>query len=205
MQHFQVWSPIPKSGDSRISYNFNFLCTIFLHQISYFTSWSPTSKKLVHTYYRTQKFHHMTFSRIRKVGSFATGKFREFLVRNCPGNLTYWLMQTKLDIFHWSGDSRFVNALLKLHIRNRGNLCKCQNFLFYMYSNSYLDSSFTHIYGHRLIMRRRHTGTVICLIRAPGALARSDLIGWGESCCFQLSNGGFGLKIGQILKKPCQF
>ncbi len=66
VQHFQVWSPIPKSSDSRISYNFNFLCTIFLHQITYFTSWSPTSKKLVHTYYRTQKFHYMTFSQGRE-------------------------------------------------------------------------------------------------------------------------------------------
>ncbi len=47
--------------------------------------------------------------------------------------------------------------------------------------------------------------TVICLIRAPGALARSYLINLGESWSSQLSNGSFGLKIGQLLKKLCLF
>ena len=44
--------------------------------------------------------------------------------------------------------------------------------------------------------------TVICLIRAPGAAARSNL---GKSWGSQLFNSGFGLKIGQLLKKLCLF
>ncbi len=50
----------------------------------------------------------------------------------------------------------------------------------------------------------KHT-VVICLIRAPGALARSNLIHWGKSWGSQLSNGGFRLKIRQLLKKLCLF
>ena len=47
--------------------------------------------------------------------------------------------------------------------------------------------------------------TLICLIRAPGVLARRDLIVWGKGWDSQLSNGGFGLKIGQLLKKLWRF
>ncbi len=40
--------------------------------------------------------------------------------------------------------------------------------------------------------------TVFCLIRAPGALASSYLLVSGKSRHCELSNGGFGLKIGQF-------
>ena len=43
--------------------------------------------------------------------------------------------------------------------------------------------------------------TVICLIEAPGAIARLNLIPWSKNWGSELSNGGFGLKIGQILRK----
>ena len=48
-------------------------------------------------------------------------------------------------------------------------------------------------------------GTVICLIEAPGAIARLNLIPWSKSWGSELSNGGFGLKIGQILRKLSLF
>ncbi len=54
-------------------------------------------------------------------------------------------------------------------------------------------------------LNRSTWNTVICLMRAPGALARSNLIDLGRSWRSQLSNGGFGLKIGQLLKKLCLF
>ena len=38
--------------------------------------------------------------------------------------------------------------------------------------------------------------TVICLIEAPGAG-----IPWSTSCGSELSNAGFGLKIGQLLRE----
>ena len=37
--------------------------------------------------------------------------------------------------------------------------------------------------------------TVICLIEAPGAIARSNLILWSKSLGSELSNAGFRLKI----------
>ena len=43
--------------------------------------------------------------------------------------------------------------------------------------------------------------TVFCLIEAPGAIARLNLIPWSKSWGPELSNGGFGLKIGQILRE----
>ena len=45
--------------------------------------------------------------------------------------------------------------------------------------------------------------TVFYLIRSQGALARSDLISWGCSLGSGLSNGGFELKIGQLLRNLC--
>ena len=47
--------------------------------------------------------------------------------------------------------------------------------------------------------------TVICLIEAPGAIARLNLIPWSKNWGSELSNGGFGLKIGQILRKLSLF
>ncbi len=47
--------------------------------------------------------------------------------------------------------------------------------------------------------------TVICLIKAQGAIARSNMISLSKSWGSGLSNGGFGLKIGQLLRKLRQF
>ncbi len=43
--------------------------------------------------------------------------------------------------------------------------------------------------------------TIICLIEAPGAIARSNLIPWSKSRGSEHSNAGFELKIGQLLGK----
>ncbi len=45
--------------------------------------------------------------------------------------------------------------------------------------------------------------TIICLIEAPGGIARSNLIPWSKSwgSDSELSKAGVGLKIGQIIKK----
>ena len=47
--------------------------------------------------------------------------------------------------------------------------------------------------------------TVFCQIEAPGAIARLDMIPLSKSWGSGLSNGGFGLKFGQILKKLSLF
>ena len=50
-----------------------------------------------------------------------------------------------------------------------------------------------------------HENTVICLIEAPGAIARLDLIPESKSGASELSNSGFRLKIGQLLRKLSLF
>ncbi len=43
--------------------------------------------------------------------------------------------------------------------------------------------------------------TVVCLIEVPGATARSNLMPCSKIWGSELSNAGFGLKIGQLLRK----
>ncbi len=47
--------------------------------------------------------------------------------------------------------------------------------------------------------------TAICLIEVPGTIAKLNLIPWGKSRGSELSNGGFRLQIGQLLKKLSLF
>ena len=49
------------------------------------------------------------------------------------------------------------------------------------------------------------TYTLLSLIVAQGVLAMSDLIRWQKCWGFELSNGGLGLKIGQLLRILRQF
>ncbi len=85
------------------------------------------------------------------------------------------------------------------------HLLSCERFrngpLYFWWS--IYNSGLLELYWLNSIIKKLYT--VFCLIRATGTLACSYLRVWGKSIHDELSNGGFRLKIGQLLRKLHQF